>query len=209
MTRRYWIRSWLAVMGAATVVSFAMSLAGAAEGQRPEAVPPTTVPTTSVPTTTVPTTTVPTTTTQAWLTTPALPLLNGPVEIPLPQLPVPIPDIPPLVTNRAVAQPPRPAPVPLPPYPSAGRPTAQAPSVPAPSPPVTAAPLRTAAITPRDKPPRSPDIIDPVIPTVKQFTIPLVLTMIVALFLVLQARFDRRDPKLVAAPMVDDLHAFR
>nr|MDQ3575975.1 hypothetical protein [Actinomycetota bacterium] len=62
MTRRYWIRSWLAVMGAATVVSFAMSLAGAAEGRRAEAVPPTTVPPTTVPPTTVPPTTVPPTT---------------------------------------------------------------------------------------------------------------------------------------------------
>ncbi|MDQ3574518.1 MAG: hypothetical protein M3404_06290, partial [Actinomycetota bacterium] len=90
------------------------------------------------------------------------------------------------------------------------QPPAQAPSVLAPAPPVTAAPTRTAVITARTpQTPRSdggPTVIGE---KIKQFSIPLVLTMVVALFLVLQTRFDRRDPKLVAAPMVDDLHAFR
>ncbi|MDQ3571058.1 MAG: hypothetical protein M3396_10675 [Actinomycetota bacterium] len=45
--------------------------------------------------------------------------------------------------------------------------------------------------------------------TVKAFSIPLMLTIVVGLFLVLQTHFDRRDPKLVAAPVVDDLHTFR
>jgi len=44
---------------------------------------------------------------------------------------------------------------------------------------------------------------------VKEFSLPLGLTAIVVIFLVVQALVDRRDPKLAAAPMVDELYMFR
>ncbi|MBA2752198.1 MAG: hypothetical protein H0U41_08195 [Actinobacteria bacterium] len=45
--------------------------------------------------------------------------------------------------------------------------------------------------------------------TAKKFSFPLTLTGLVVVFVLLQTLVDRRDPKLAAAPMIDELYKFR
>ncbi|HSH61709.1 MAG TPA: hypothetical protein VK988_19085, partial [Acidimicrobiales bacterium] len=55
----------------------------------------------------------------------------------------------------------------------------------------------------------SPSLAQSAGSTAKDFSPALVLTGLVVVFLLLQTLFDRRDPKLAAAPMVDELYPFR
>ncbi len=140
-----------------------------------------------------------------------LSLSGGSTTVLLPPLAVPLPELPPLVGKRPVPQsgsPPEA--VASDPGPAASEPRVERAPAPVQSRPnLVAAPRPPQAGALPSPPADSPTLAASAAATVKKFSFPLALTAMVVVFLLVQALFDRRDPKLAAAPMTDELYVFR
>lgn len=145
----------------------------------------------------------------------------GPPPIVLPPLPVPLPGLPrPLNPVPPRAEPPSPTSGSVPaPSSSASVSGAMEPAAtqaPSPRPPASHAAPTAASRPPEDARSEARSVVAPPPPlaqeaarAVRQFSFPLVLTALMVGFLILQTLVDRRDPKLAASPMIDELHVFR
>lgn len=141
-----------------------------------------------------------------------LPVRAPALEAPPPPLPLPIPGAAPVASPAPSGAPGA----------SAGLPTAEpaaasAPSAPSGAPDASRPPAPPAAggvetVSPDARPvSTSRGATNPVreaLDAARRFSLPLSLVALVVAFLVVQSRVDRRDPKLAAAPITDDLLGF-
>ena len=138
-----------------------------------------------------------------------------PVPVTIPQLPVSLPELPPLVnggrpepageTTATTARPrtPRPRPSPaVPPPPSAGAQVAPSPGLAGPQ-----ARQSARAHVPEDSS-TAAVVTMQAVESARQFSLPLGMAGAIAAFLVIQACLDRRDPKLAKAPLTDEVLGF-
>lgn len=134
------------------------------------------------------------------------------VPLTLPPLPVPLPELPPLLGDKPAPRPgtsttPQPRSVP-----PESRPAAPAP---APAPAPTAASARPASAPSPNGPSGAAvdtaqvDLDREAVRTARRFALPLGLSASLIAFLAVQARVDRRDPKLAMAPVEDEVFGFQ